>query len=147
MPDLISQTLARSGLAGAQLDLEITENVFMHYAEELTATMEDIRATGVNFSIDDFGTGFSSLAYITRFTVDRIKIDKTFVHGMLHDKSSGTVTRTVIAMASELGIEVVAEGIETEAQMKYLQRLGCDIGQGYYFARPRALGDMLSDGG
>lgn len=147
MPDLISETLAESGLAPGQLDLEITENVFMHYAEELTATMENIRRAGVNFSIDDFGTGFSSLAYITRFTVDRIKIDKTFVHGMLHDKSSGTVTRTVVAMASELGIEVVAEGIETEAQMKYLQRIGCDTGQGYYFARPRSLGTMLLDCG
>ena len=144
MPDQIRLALAESGLDASHLDLEITENIFMHYAEALTVTMEEIRRAGVHFSIDDFGTGFSSLSYLTRFTVDRIKIDKTFVQHMLDDKSSYTVTRTFVAMASELAIEAVAEGIETEAQMNMLREIGCSIGQGYYFARPCSLAALAS---
>jgi diguanylate cyclase (GGDEF)-like protein/PAS domain S-box-containing protein len=142
LPAIVAGALEKSGLPPQCLELEITENVFMHYAEEVSSTMQEIRAMGVKLAIDDFGVGFSSLSYITRFTVDRIKLDQSFVANLLSDDSSKAVTNAVLAMASGLGIEVVAEGVEEVGQELYLRGRGCQVAQGFYFSRPKKLADL-----
>jgi diguanylate cyclase (GGDEF)-like protein/PAS domain S-box-containing protein len=135
-PALLVAVLAESGLNPHQLELEITENVLMDNAEELFVALQEIRRIGVRVAIDDFGTGFSSLSYITRFPVDRLKIDQSFVRDICVEASSAAVVNAVIAMAQGLGIEVVAEGVETPEQLRYLRERACDAVQGYLFARP-----------
>lgn len=134
---IIRAALADSGLAATALELEITENVLINHAEEAAEQLQAIRALGVNIAIDDFGTGFSSLSYITRYPIDRIKIDQSFIRNLPLDANSEAVANAIIAMAHGLGVEVVAEGVETSAQRDYLRERGCDAAQGYLFARPQ----------
>lgn len=135
----VADALEKSGLPPHLLELEITENIFMEHADELESTLQRIRELGVRIAIDDFGTGYSSLAYITRFPIDRIKLDLTFVQNMLSDANCRAVTNAVIAMANGLGMDVVAEGVETEEQLSYLSQQSCSHAQGYLFARPQPL--------
>lgn len=143
---LIADALRSSGLSPELLELEITENIFMHPAGELQSTLERIRELGVRIAIDDFGTGFSSLSYITRFPIDRIKLDLSFVQNMLTDVNCRAVTNAVIAMANGLGVDVVAEGVETNEQLDYLGQQSCTHAQGYLFARPQPLEQLLLPG-
>jgi EAL domain-containing protein (putative c-di-GMP-specific phosphodiesterase class I) len=101
--------------------------------------LREIRALGVRIAIDDFGTGFSSLSYVTRFPIDRIKIDQSFVRNLTDDSNSVAVINAILAMAQGLHLNVTAEGVETRAQRDYLSQRGCQCAQGYFFARP--LGD------
>lgn len=140
---MVAEALSDSGLPPELLELEITENIFMHHAEELQLTLQRIRELGVRIAIDDFGTGYSSLSYITRFPIDRIKIDLSFVQNMLTDPNCRAVTNAVIAMAHGLGVDVVAEGVETREQLEYLGRQNCTHGQGFLFARPQPLEQLL----
>jgi EAL domain-containing protein (putative c-di-GMP-specific phosphodiesterase class I) len=147
--DEVRATLAATGLAPERLELEITESVLLDEGEENSTTLRALRDLGVRLVLDDFGTGYSSLSYLRRLPLDTIKIDRSFVDGIDEDNSNLPIVRAVIALAHGLGIEVVAEGIETEGQLEVLRDLVCDRGQGYYFARPQppdALSDLLASG-
>jgi len=132
----IEQTLLRFDLPHWELDLELTESVLMTDAEQAVAILQSLREMGITVSVDDFGTGYSSLAYLKRLPINRLKIDRAFVRDLGTDAQSEPIARAVVALATALDLETVAEGIETEAQLSYLRRIGCDQGQGYLFARP-----------
>ncbi|HSL57503.1 MAG TPA: EAL domain-containing protein, partial [Acidimicrobiales bacterium] len=133
--DEVAKVLQETRLDPANLTLEITESLVMHDAEVVRERLAEIHALGVSFALDDFGTGYSSLGYIQRFPVDVIKIDRSFVDQLGEGGGAGVV-RTIIDLADGLPAEVVAEGIETEAQRQVLISLGCRKGQGYHFSRP-----------
>jgi len=122
------------------IELELTESVLMHNVEEVLATLNRIKAQGVRLAIDDFGTGYSSLNYLRRFPIDRLKIDQSFVRDIEQTPANESITRSIIALAESLSLEVVAEGIEKESERLILKKLGCLEGQGYFFDRPLAPG-------
>jgi diguanylate cyclase (GGDEF)-like protein/PAS domain S-box-containing protein len=132
----IAAALARNGLAGSALEVELTESLALEDIEQVSSTLKQLRAQGVTTAIDDFGTGFSSLSALLRFKIDKIKIDQSFVRDILTDPNAAAVTLAVIAMARSLGIKTIAEGVETEPQLSFLRQRGCDEIQGYYFSRP-----------
>ena len=138
-PDLgeqLAAILAASGLSPASLELEITESVVMDSSEAAIEALRALQQRGVKLVLDDFGTGYSSLAYLKRLPLDTIKIDRSFVAGLAEDDANLPIVQAVVALAHGLGIDVTAEGIETVEQRDCLRDLGCDRGQGYYFARP-----------
>ena len=113
-------------------------------AESAIALLHRLRTLGFTLAIDDFGTGYSSLSYLTRFPVDKLKIDRSFVRDLVSDSADAAVINAIIAMAHSLGIRVVAEGVETRAQQDYLQRRGCDEAQGHYFSKPVSPRDFTT---
>ena len=133
--EAVSSALLMSGLEPSCLKLEITESAMMADAEE-RETLDRLKGFGVQIAIDDFGTGYSSLDYLRRFPVDELKIDRAFVAGLGRRGGDTTIVRAVVGLAHALGLTVVAEGIETEAQVRRLRELGCGLGQGHYFHRP-----------
>lgn len=138
-PDLLEQikdALTRSKLNAHCLKLEITESVVMENAEAATLMFRQLRALGVQLSIDDFGTGYSSLSYLHRFPLNYLKIDRSFVSRMTSADDNSEIVRTIATLAHNLGMEVIAEGIETEEQHRQLKALGCAYGQGFLFSRP-----------
>ncbi|MEO5859917.1 MAG: PAS domain S-box protein [Pyrinomonadaceae bacterium] len=138
-PSLVSQIediLNETNLSPRQLKLEVTENTVMEYSEKAQAVLHDLDLLGVQLSTDDFGTGYSSLSYLQSFPFDRLKIDRSFVDRIGKNKKSDTIVKTILMLGANLGMEVVAEGIETISQLEFLQELGCRLGQGYYFSRP-----------
>ena len=134
--DCIEKELALMGGNPSKLEFEITESVFMQHAMATTETLSRLFELGCRLAIDDFGTGYSSLAYLKRFPISVLKIDHSFVRDIPDDKEDGEIVNTIIAMAHNLKIEVVAEGVETEAQIAFLRTCGCDCMQGYLFSRP-----------
>ncbi|MGI4757589.1 MAG: putative bifunctional diguanylate cyclase/phosphodiesterase [Janthinobacterium lividum] len=132
----VEKALLNSGLRAHRLKLEITESAVMERAEEGIARMLELRAKGIRFSLDDFGTGHSSLAYLKRLPLDQLKIDRSFVIGVLDSETDASIARTVILLAQSLRIEVLAEGVETEGQRAFLVTHGCHRFQGYFFSRP-----------
>jgi diguanylate cyclase (GGDEF)-like protein/PAS domain S-box-containing protein len=141
-PATVERALNTSGLKPEQLELEITEHLLMVDSEESLEIMQRVRKLGVRFAIDDFGTGFSNMGYITRFAVDRIKIDRSFVSRCDVDENSRAVTAAIIALAHSLQIEVIAEGVESDQQVQMLRQMSCDQAQGYFYSRPLKLADM-----
>jgi EAL domain-containing protein (putative c-di-GMP-specific phosphodiesterase class I) len=145
--DMIRQLLSRWGIPPARLVIEITESSLMADAARAMEVLSRLREMGVGISIDDFGTGYSSLAYLKRLPVDELKIDKSFVANMATDENDAAIVRSTIGLAHDLGLTVVAEGIEDQATWDLLAELGCDVGQGYYVSRPMpaaALGVWLT---
>jgi diguanylate cyclase (GGDEF)-like protein len=140
---LVGTALAQTALPPSCLDLEITETVLMQDADVTIETLRGLKAMGVSISVDDFGTGYSSLAYLRRFPIDTLKIDKSFMRDVTSDGQNAAIVRTVIALARSLGLQSVAEGVETIAQVEFLRAEGCDRLQGYYFARPLAPAALL----
>jgi diguanylate cyclase (GGDEF)-like protein/PAS domain S-box-containing protein len=134
--DNIAAVLEESGLPPSALILEITEGLVLDGTEEAIAWLHDIRRLGVQLSVDDFGTGYSSLAYLKRFPVGQLKIDRSFVRDLPEDASSASLVRAILSMASSLGLTVVAEGVETEAQRRFLEQAQCTYIQGYVLGRP-----------
>jgi diguanylate cyclase (GGDEF)-like protein/PAS domain S-box-containing protein len=133
---LVLRALADSGLDPRMLDLELTEGILMEQGPETAAVLQGLRDLGICISVDDFGTGYSSLNYVKNFPVDRLKIDQSFVRGMAEEPSDAAIVRTIIELAHTLQLQVIAEGVETPAQLARLRAEGCDEVQGYYFSRP-----------
>jgi EAL domain-containing protein (putative c-di-GMP-specific phosphodiesterase class I) len=133
----LDAALAATGLDPRLLELEITENLLLDPAPATSGVLRSIAARGVALSIDDFGTGYSSLAYLKRLPAGQIKIDRSFVQGIGKDGESEAVVRAIVTLAHELGKRVVAEGIETCAQLDFLRDLGCDEAQGFLLCRPQ----------
>jgi diguanylate cyclase (GGDEF)-like protein/PAS domain S-box-containing protein len=150
---MVRETLESHQLSPAQLGLEVTESAVIEEgptSARARAELEDLHALGVRIAIDDFGTGFSSLGQLRNFPVDTIKVDLSFVQGVETDAKDAAITANIINLAHALGLRAVAEGIETDGQLSSLRNLGCDLGQGYLFARPLPadqLGELLGAGG
>jgi EAL domain-containing protein (putative c-di-GMP-specific phosphodiesterase class I) len=125
-----------TGINATSLKLEITESVVMENIEVATEMLRQLRALGVKLSIDDFGTGYSSLSYLHRFPIDTLKIDRSFVSRMTDNQENAEIVRTIVVLAQNLGMDVVAEGVETNDQLVLLKKLGCENGQGYFFSKP-----------
>jgi EAL domain-containing protein (putative c-di-GMP-specific phosphodiesterase class I) len=136
-PDLVQQVdhiLRKTGLYGRSLTIEVTESVLMENAQYASAMLDQLRALDIGISIDDFGTGYSSLAYLRRFKIDTLKIDYSFVSRMLADEESSQIVKTITTLASNLGKQSVAEGVETRSQFEALRELGVDRAQGIYIS-------------
>ena len=140
LAEYVRAVLEETGVRPEHLKLEVTESVLMQHAEAVMIAFEQLKALGVKLCIDDFGTGYSSLSYLQRFPVDTLKIDRSFVDNMVETPEGAELVKTIVAMAQALKLSVVAEGIETEAQLAQLNALGCLYGQGYLFARPLEVG-------
>jgi PAS domain S-box-containing protein len=132
----IGEILQQTGTDPSCVDLEITENIAMADVERSAVVLSELKALGVHLSIDDFGTGYSSLSRLQRFPVDTLKIDRTFISGMDRDPETAEIVRIIAMLARNLGLSVVAEGIERQEQMDMLKQLGCEFGQGYLFSKP-----------
>ena len=146
--DFVDQVLAVLRDTGAdphRLKLEVTESVLLHDIEDVVAKMTALRAEGVGFSLDDFGTGYSSLIYLKRLPLAQLKIDQSFVRDVLTDGNDAAIARTVIALGQSLGLAVIAEGVETEAQRDFLARHGCRNYQGNLFGRPGPVADLFGE--
>ena len=145
----IREALRRSGLGAGSLGLDVTEGVFVDAFEANTLALRRIEDLGVGLSIDDFGTGYSSLSYLKRLPAEVLKIDKSFVRGIVEDDEDTAIVRMVVDLAHTLGMKVVAEGVESEGQAALLEEMGCDMAQGFHFARPlppEAVPEALSAG-
>ena len=139
----VQTALSLSGLPAERLDIEITEGIFIASAGPVIEALQKLRDLGVGVALDDFGTGYSSLSYLGRLPLDKIKIDQSFVRNLPGDAESGAIVRAVMTLSESLGKVVVAEGIEDADQAWMLQMMGCQIGQGYHFSRPRSAAQML----
>jgi EAL domain-containing protein (putative c-di-GMP-specific phosphodiesterase class I) len=133
---LVMSILEETGLAPQYLELELTESTIMRNAEEAVTMLAELHALGIGLAIDDFGTGYSSLSYLKRFPVDRLKIDRSFVSDIGASSDDETITSAIIALAHSLQLQVIAEGVETAAQLDFLRERACTEMQGYFFARP-----------
>ena len=140
--DDIRDALEAAGLDAAYLKLELTESMVMQDVQAATQTLRRLKALGIQLAIDDFGTGYSSLGYLKRFPIDTLKVDRSFVDGLEQDPRNRAIVRSVLALARNLGLTVTAEGVETVAQLRILEKLQCDRGQGYLFARPQTAAEV-----
>jgi EAL domain-containing protein (putative c-di-GMP-specific phosphodiesterase class I) len=140
-PDFVEQIkglIDRFAIEPNKLKLEVTESMLLDDLEDVIAKMSALKACGVCFSLDDFGTGYSSLQYLKRLPLSQLKIDQSFVHDVLSDPNAAAIACTVIALARSLGLTVIAEGVETQAQLGFLVSSNCHAYQGYLFSRPLA---------
>lgn len=144
MRALVVDVLSESTLDPELLDLEITETILMQNAEAVAAELAELRKLGVTFSIDDFGTGYSSLAYVKKFPVDRLKIDQGFVRNMKNDPNDAAIVRAIVNLGHSLGIETIAEGVDSHDQVGLLRAEGCDEAQGFLFAKPLPAADFVA---
>ncbi len=137
-PNLVEEifrTLKSTGLDPAHLRLEITESVMVHDVS-VAAALQKLKGSGIGLAMDDFGTGYSNLSYLKRLPIDALKIDRSYVSGLGGDAEDTAIVHATVAFARALGLDVTAEGIENDQQLARLKELGCELGQGYYFARP-----------
>jgi EAL domain-containing protein (putative c-di-GMP-specific phosphodiesterase class I) len=140
--DDVAQALRDSGLPPNRLELEVTEETAMEHALETIETMRALRGLGVRLAVDDFGVGYAGFGYLRHCPLDGVKIDRSFVAGYDHDKLDRATVLSVLAFAEATGLEVTAEGIETEEQWARMRQLGCHRGQGFWFAPPLAANDL-----
>jgi EAL domain-containing protein (putative c-di-GMP-specific phosphodiesterase class I) len=138
----VAGALRESGLEPSCLDLEITETYVMQDADFTLAILRELKNLGVHISLDDFGTGYSSLSHLKHFPIDTLKIDRSFVHDLATDPKEESIVSAVIVLAHSLGMDVVAEGVETAAELAILRKQHCDKLQGYYFSRPIPVPDF-----
>jgi EAL domain-containing protein (putative c-di-GMP-specific phosphodiesterase class I) len=147
--EVVSRVLAETGLSASRLEMEVTESAIMG-RERTLESLDSLRAIGVELSVDDFGTGYSSLSYLRRLPVQKLKIDRSFITDVSGEPSREAIVRAVIALASALGLRAIAEGIETDAEARFLRNEGCHQGQGHLFSRalpPEELFTLWRDGG
>jgi EAL domain-containing protein (putative c-di-GMP-specific phosphodiesterase class I) len=136
-PDFVAnvrRTLNETRLASELLHLELTESLILDSNRHIKQALTDLRADGVQFVLDDFGTGYSSLSYLRRFPIGRLKIDRSFVSDVPHDENAASVVTTIVALAQAMDMDITAEGVETAAQSRFLEQLGCVEQQGFHFA-------------
>ncbi|MGZ9233928.1 MAG: EAL domain-containing protein, partial [Anaerolineales bacterium] len=132
----VAEILEKTGLAASSLKLELTESMIVEDDESTSAMLSQLRELGIQVQIDDFGTGYSSLGYLQRLPIDTLKIDRTFVSRIGSNGSGTEIVQTIMALAHDLGMKVVAEGIETDEQLSKLKSMECEYGQGYLFTKP-----------
>ncbi|WP_045681095.1 putative bifunctional diguanylate cyclase/phosphodiesterase [Martelella endophytica] len=142
LAQIVGAVLKETGLPPERLELEITESGIVDDFHRALASIEAVKALGVKVAMDDFGTGYSSLTTLQQFPFDKIKIDRSFVAGLPHDELSAAICRSTVIISKSLGIRVLAEGVETEEQLAFLQREGCPRAQGYYFGRPKPRSEI-----
>jgi EAL domain-containing protein (putative c-di-GMP-specific phosphodiesterase class I) len=136
LEEVIARALRESGLQASALCLDLTETVYIRALEEDAAALDRLKATGVGISIDDFGTGYSSLAYLKRLPAEVLKLDQSFVKGLGLEAEDTAIAQTIVDLAHIMGMEVIAEGVEIEAQALMLREMGCDYAQGFFFSEP-----------
>jgi EAL domain-containing protein (putative c-di-GMP-specific phosphodiesterase class I) len=139
---LIRAALSDTQVPVGMIELEITESCLMDEPEEAVRLLAGLREAGLKISVDDFGTGYSSLSYLTRLPLTALKIDRSFVRDVATSAESASIVRAVIDMAHNLGFTVIAEGVETEEQVAFLRRHGCDLGQGFLFDAPMSAAEL-----
>jgi len=144
LPTRVAELLGRFDVPTHALTLEITEGGIMSDPERTIGVLEALHQVGVRLSVDDFGTGHSSLAYLDRLPVDEVKVDQSFVRRLADESSAPTVVRASVSLAHELGLRVVAEGVENEALWRRVAELGCNVVQGYHLGRPMTSDALLS---
>ena len=140
--DRVREVLLETGLAAKYLELEMTESSAMSDVDRAVRVLTELKNLGVTLAIDDFGTGFSSMSYLSRFPIDRLKVDQSFVRDLGSDDTATAITAAVITLGHSLKLKVIAEGVETEQQLAILRELGCDEVQGYLFSRPVGVQDF-----
>jgi EAL domain-containing protein (putative c-di-GMP-specific phosphodiesterase class I) len=140
----VMKTLADTGVSPHLLELEITESAVMRDPAKVEEILKQLHATGISIAIDDFGVGQSSLSYLKRFRLSALKIDKSFIDGVPDDENDCAIASAVIALAKSLQLRVIAEGVETPAQLAFLEALGCDEMQGYLFSVPLMTSQMTA---
>ncbi len=138
----VTNVIRETGAPAHLLKLELTESLVLDDIDDTVAKMSELKSLGVRFSMDDFGTGHSSLAYLTRLPMDQLKIDQSFVRNIGIQRSDGVIVQTIIGMARNLALEVIAEGVETPAQQEFLALNGCNLYQGYLYGRPAPLAEF-----
>jgi EAL domain-containing protein (putative c-di-GMP-specific phosphodiesterase class I) len=138
LPEKVERALRKTGLDGSSLTLDVTETAYVEVLEDGAAGLDRLRGMGVRISIDDFGTGYSSLSYLKRLPADALKVDRSFVGGLGRDPKDTALVRMIVGLAHTFGMEVIAEGVETEEQAALLEEMGCDMAQGYLFSEPLA---------
>jgi len=143
LAEVISNALRDTGLVPGDLELEITESSIMDNLASAASVLAGLEALGIRIAVDDFGTGYSSLSYLKTFSIHCLKIDRSFIHDIPGDDNDTAIVRAIITLAGSLGLTVVAEGVETEAQLAYLRANHCDQAQGYLFSRPLPPGECL----
>jgi EAL domain-containing protein (putative c-di-GMP-specific phosphodiesterase class I) len=136
LPDLVTSILNEAQLPAEHLELELTEGVAMYDPQGAIAVMDNLHERGIRMSIDDFGTGYSSLNYLKKFKVYKLKIDQSFVRDISTDLEDKAIVAAIISMAKSLGLQTIAEGVETAEQMAFLREQGCDEVQGYHYSKP-----------
>jgi EAL domain-containing protein (putative c-di-GMP-specific phosphodiesterase class I) len=141
--DLLKAAIVRHHLSANQLELEITESLLVEEQSKALLAIEKVRKLGVRLSIDDFGTGYSSLGYLRRFSVNTLKIDRSFITNICEQPQDASLTRTIVSMAQNFGLETIAEGVENPEQQSFLKEIGCDIAQGYLFGKPMTFTKLL----
>jgi predicted signal transduction protein with EAL and GGDEF domain len=144
LPRIIEAALRESGLPPRLLELEITESLAMRETDTTLAMLQKLKQIGVSIAIDDFGTGYSSLSYLKRFPVDKLKIDRSFVDGVEANAHNAVICESILGLARSFGLKATAEGVETEAQLAWLNAHGCDQAQGYLLAKPAPFAEMLA---
>ncbi|MFL6659231.1 MAG: putative bifunctional diguanylate cyclase/phosphodiesterase [Massilia sp.] len=142
VPEVVAEALSESGLEARYLEIELTESVMMHDSDATAAQLARLTEMGVSISLDDFGTGYSSLGYLSRFMLDKLKIDQSFVRNITTEPRSAAIAQATIALAHGLSLVVIAEGVETEGQLAFLSQIGCDEVQGYLYSRPVPAEEM-----
>jgi EAL domain-containing protein (putative c-di-GMP-specific phosphodiesterase class I)/CheY-like chemotaxis protein len=141
---VVAGAIERHGIDPGLLELELTESMLMHDPEAAKALLHRLKSIGVRLSLDDFGTGYSCFAYLRRFPIDTLKVDQSFVRDMVADANTAGIVAAILALARRMRMHTVAEGVEHEAQLAYLRRLGCDAIQGYLFSRPLPEAEFLA---
>jgi EAL domain-containing protein (putative c-di-GMP-specific phosphodiesterase class I) len=136
LAEVIGSVLQETGLDPDKLELELTESMMMENVDEAVITLDKLKAMGIKLSIDDFGTGYSSLSHLRHFPIDVLKIDRSFVRGITGNLDDAAIASSIITLAHSLNLKVIAEGVETEGQLRHLAALACDAIQGYYFSHP-----------
>jgi EAL domain-containing protein (putative c-di-GMP-specific phosphodiesterase class I) len=148
MLEMVNEILKETKLNPQFLELELTESIAMQNVEVTIKILNEISKAGIKLSIDDFGTGYSSLAYLKRYPINKLKIDKSFVNDITTDSDDAAIVNTIVAMAHNLRLNVIAEGVETAEQTEFLKKIGCEEVQGFLFAKPMPysrLEELLED--
>jgi EAL domain-containing protein (putative c-di-GMP-specific phosphodiesterase class I) len=139
----VADAIQDAGIKANLLELEITESVLLQDVEKTLVELKALKKSGVSLSIDDFGTGYSSLSYLKRFPIDTIKIDRSFVKDLHNDADDAAICAAILAMSTQLGLRVVAEGVETREQLEFLRRHGCHHIQGFLFGKPKSSAEFF----